>query len=86
MHSQPTLVCYIQASALRPAINGRPQCSIPPTGPEPALLKWGGSRTRWSELNRARSAAARGVWGHAPPGKFWDFRPSKIVSSEIAKF
>ena len=24
----------------------------------------------------ALRACARGVWGHAPPGKFWTFRPS----------
>ena len=31
----------------------------------------------------ARSALARGVGGHAPPGKFWIFRPSKIVSDAV---
>ena len=30
-----------------------------------------------------RSASARGVWGHAPPGKFLIFGPSEIVSSAI---
>ena len=25
----------------------------------------------------------RGVWGHAPPGKFWIARPSEIVTDAI---
>ena len=34
-------------------------------------------------IQRARSASARGVWGHAPPWKILDFRPSEVVSEEI---
>ena len=29
------------------------------------------------------SVPSRGVWGHAPPGKFWISRPSEIVSDAI---
>ncbi len=35
-------------------------------GPEPAILDWYGHPTDLRE----RSSPARGVWGHAPPGKF----------------
>ena len=35
-----------------------------------------------TECARA-SAPPRGVWGHAPPGKFWISRPSEIVSDAI---
>ena len=30
---------------------------------------------------RAERAVTRGVWGHAPPGKFLNFRRSQINSS-----
>ena len=29
------------------------------------------------------SAPGRGVWGYAPPGKFWISRPSEIISDAI---
>ena len=32
------------------------------------------------EAVRAKATAARGVWGHAPPRKFLNFRSSEIVS------
>ena len=34
-------------------------------------------------LDARVSAPARGVWGHAPPGIFFDFRPSEIVSEAL---
>ena len=34
-------------------------------------------------LDARVSAPARGVWGHAPPGNFFDFRPSEIVSEAL---
>ena len=31
-------------------------------------------------IMRAERAVARGVWGHGPPGNFWNFRRSEIDS------
>ena len=31
-------------------------------------------------IMRAERTVARGVWGHAPPGNFWNFRRSEIDS------
>ena len=31
-------------------------------------------------IMRTECAVARGVWGHAPPGNFWNFRRSEIDS------
>ena len=47
------------------------------TGPEQAKFKWSGQSMC---TMRAKCASARGVWGHAPPGDFWNFRCSEIDS------
>ena len=39
------------------------------------------SRLIW--LPYPRSALARGVWGHAPPENFWNFRHSEMVSDAL---
>ena len=55
----------------------------------PAILKWGGQCRSTTFSEGAWSATARGVWGHAPPGKFWILdllRPFLVQSyGEIAK-
>ena len=38
-----------------------------------------------TRFTRALRAKARGVWGHAPPGKFWSFRPSESFSSAFSR-
>ncbi len=54
----------------------------PQPGPEPAILDWYGHPTDLRE----RSSPARGVWGHAPPGKFGNrdvFRSFLVQSKSV---
>ena len=46
------------------------------------ILEWGGSlfSVGGPRAMCAKSAVARGVWGHAPPGNFLNFRRSEIDS------
>ncbi len=58
-----------------------PERDIP--GPEPAILDWYGHRT---DAVSERSSPARGVWGHAPPGKFGNidiFRSFLVRSKSV---
>jgi hypothetical protein len=45
-------------------------------GPYAAFLKGGlhGGVAQTGMLWASAHSACRGVWGHAPPGKFWKFR------------
>ena len=49
----------------------------PISGPEPAILEWYGHCVRLS-VNKAR-----GIWGHAPPGRFFKIRYSEIASEAM---
>ncbi len=49
-------------------------------GPEPAILDWYGHPT---DGISERSSPARGVWGHAPPGKFDIFRSFLVRSKSV---
>ena len=41
-------------------------------------------RSTWqSVIKHTRNMAARRVWGHAPPSKIFDFRPSEIVFGAV---
>ena len=42
-------------------------------GADPGFAEGGLARCRASGLISVQSALSRGVWGHAPSGKFWDF-------------
>ena len=59
----------------------RGHIQVTPAGPCISFSIWGGNVISWSrEHGRSAVVHYRGVWGHAPPGNFADFRCSEVHS------